>query len=634
VTPAGLRVTDLEGGEPRRVPLGPEHRSGVWVAQTRRGLRIAAWVGDTAFDLLDEAGQVLCRVEGPEFEGRGRVFVSPDGARLATHWRDGESYRMGVFDGTSGKRTAVCEGHCDGFWTLTFSPDGTRLVSGGEDRMARLWDSATGALLAMCRGHTSKVVSAAFSADGARLVTASSDGTVRQWDARTGLAVEQPYDRHTGEVFAAAYSPDGQWVASAGTDRTIRVWRATDRQDVAILHGHTANVSGLAFAPDGRRLASLSCGSALTAGDGTVRVWEVDPQATLPALRGHTRAIWPVAFSPDGRWLASGSFDTTVRLWDAATGAPCATLPHPGIVRDLAYGPDGRWLVTGCDGDDRLRIWDVATARVRKQIQLPGRSLCWLTVSPDGTRVAATAYDPQSTRFHVHVCEVASGERLFSAVGRALAYSPDGRWLAIVAADEQTVLLLDARTHVTAARLSGHEMYVHKAAFSPDSRRLASCSKDRTVRLWEVEGGDCRVLTGHSDEVYAVAFHPDGTRLAAGGLDRVVWLWDLKRGEDVARLQGHRSFVWSLAFSPDGATLASGSGDATVRLWDTAPLKARYQARRQTEAARPEAARLVARLFAELREPDQVVARLREDGSLSTPLRRAALQEVLRQGSR
>ena len=79
-----------------------------------------------------------------------------------------------------------------------------------------------------------------------------------------------------------------------------------------------------------------------------MRVWDVDPQATLPVLRGHTGAIYPVAYSPDGRWLASGSWDSTVRLWDAATGEPCATLPHPSIVWGLAFGPDGTWLVTGC----------------------------------------------------------------------------------------------------------------------------------------------------------------------------------------------------------------------------------------------------------------------------------------------
>src|SRR5262249_7107976 len=144
----------------------------------------------------------------------------------------------------------------------------------------------------------------------------------------------------------------------------------------------------------------------------------------------------------------------------------------------------------------------------------------------------------------------------------------------------------------------------------------------------------CRVLHGHTDEVFAVAFHPDGKRLATGGHDRAVWLWDLARGEEVARLPGHTSFVWSLAFSPDGKTLASGSGDATVRLWDTTPLKKRHLARRAVEAARPQAIQLVERLFNELHEPGQVVSRLVEDASLTTSLRRAALQEVMRRGGK
>jgi WD40 repeat protein len=283
--------------------------------------------------------------------------------------------------------------------------------------MARLWDAATGALLATCRGHTSKILGAAFSPDGARLATTSFDGTVRQWDAGTGGEVEPPYDRHAGEVSTAVYSPDGQWVASAGTDRTIRVWQATGRQDVAILHGHTGVVAVVGFAADGRRLASLSRELFFLAGDDTVRIWDVDPRASLPVLRGHTNYVYPVAISPDGRWIASGDWDGKVRLWDAATGEPCATLRHPGLVLSLAFSPDARSLVTGSFGDDRLRIWDMATARVRKEIQGPGRGFRFLTVSPDGRRVAATA-DPAQLR----VCDLTSGEPLFAAEGRPLAY--------------------------------------------------------------------------------------------------------------------------------------------------------------------------------------------------------------------
>jgi WD40 repeat protein len=137
------------------------------------------------------------------------------------------------------------------------------------------------------------------------------------------------------------------------------------------------------------------------------------------------------------------------------------------------------------------------------------------------------------------------------------------------------------------------------------------------------------VLRGHTDEVFAAAFHPDGRRLATGGRDRAVWLWDLARGEEVARLPGHTSFVLSLAFSPDGATLASGSGDATVRLWDTAPLKTRYQARREATALRPEAERLVEQLWCEKNDPAKVVEALRADRVPSEALRQAALRAVL-----
>ncbi len=636
LTDTGLRLTDLDGGEHGTIPLSPEHRHHVSVTQTRKGLRVAAWVGNTAFDLLDDTGQVLCRGIMPKNESPSPVLVSPDGARLACIQTSGDQSQFEVFDAISGKQTTICKGHDHGIRTFAFSPDSTRLASSGEDRTARLWDPATGTLLATCRGHRSKVVGVAFSPDGTRLVTASEDGTVRQWDPRTGKEVESPYERHSGGVSSAVYSHDGEWVASAGGDRTIRVWRARGRQDVAVLHGHVERMIEVAFLPGDRRLASLSCYSPIVgAGDGTVRVWEVDPQATLPVLRGHTKAIYPVAYSPDGRWLASGSWDGTVRLWDATTGEPCLTLPHRirqeiGFLWELAFGPDGTWLVTGCAQDGRLRFWDLATARIRKEIELPVKDVKLLSVSPDGTRVAATSYDHQSNKRILTVCDIASGKSLFSTEGSSLAYSPDGRWLAALAADEKTVLLLDSRTHETAARFRGHESTVFKAAFSPDSRCLASCSKDRTIRLWQIGSGTCRILPGHPDEVYAVAFHPDGTRLASGDANGAVWLWDLARGEEVVRLPGQEGFVWSLAFSKDGATLASGSGSGTVRLWDTVPLKERYQARREAEALRPEAERLVEQLWCQKNAPPEVVAALRTDRVPSEALRQAALRAVLR----
>jgi WD40 repeat protein len=629
MTPAGLRLTDLDGRAPETIPIGPGLGVPERAMQTRRGLRIAAWVGVSTFHLLDEAGRVVCRGDIPEATERGNLAVSSDGNRVACSWIEGVRWWLATFDAASGKRTAVC-GLRDTFWAFTFSPDGTRLATASEDQTACLWDAATGALLVTYRGHTSKVLDVAFRPDGTRLVTTSADGTVRQWDPATGREVEPPYDRHTGEVSAAVYSLDGQWVASGGTDRTVRVWRATGRQDVAVLHGHTGSVTDVAFAADGRRLASLSRERGLGwAGDGTVRVWEVDPGATLPVLRGHKSYVYPVAFSPDDRWIASGGWDGKLRFWDAATGEPCASLQNPGVVRGLAFGPDSSWLISTTDLDGRLRIWDVATGRSREEIRGPAGNCRLVVVSPDGKRVAVTSFRPPGD--HLAVCDVASGKTLFTAEGVALAYSPDGRWLAVLDADAKTVTLRDARTHEPGRRLRSQEAAVNSAAFSPDSRLLATCSADRTVRVWQIDSGECQELRGHTDDVFAAAFLPDGTRLATAGRDRAVWLWDLARGEEVARLPGHTSYVWSLAFSPDGATLVSGSGDFTVRLWDTAPLKTRYQARKEAAALRPEAERLVEQLWRQKNDLTAAAEALRADPGLSEPLRRAALRAVLRQ---
>jgi WD40 repeat protein len=377
---------------------------------------------------------------------------------------------------------------------------------------------------------------------------------------------------HSDRVTGVAFCPDGSRLASASWDGTVKVWDVQSGQEVLTLRGHRGWVSGVAFSPDGRRLASAG---GVTVGPGEVKVWDAQTGQEVLTFQGHAGSVLGVAFSPDGHRLASASWDG-VKVWDAQSGQEVLTLrDHRGWVSGVAFSPDGRRLASA-GGADRepgdVKVWDAQTGREIRTLKGHTDLVYGVAFSPDGHRLASAGGRSDKSG-EVKVWDGQTGQEERTLIGHThpvlgVAFSPDGRRLAS-ASQDRTVKVWDAQTGQEVVTLKQHTRAVQGVAFSPDGRRLASASMDRTVKLWDAQGGqEALTLKAHTDAVTSVAFSPDGRRLASASQDRTVKVWDAQTVQVLRTLEGHTGSAYGVSFSPDGGRLASASWDKTVKVWD------------------------------------------------------------------
>jgi WD40 repeat protein len=493
------------------------------VAFSPDGAVVASGSSDRTIKIWDAStGELLHTLSGHS-DAVTSVAFSPDGKLLASGARD-ETVKL--WDATTGTLVNTLVGHAGGVNCLAFSPDGRTLASGDDASVTRLWDVATGTLRLAFPGNIfyDEVRSVTFLPDGRTLVIGSYNA-IRLWDTTTG-ALLSSFVEHTDWGNCIASSPDGTRLAAGLKGGSVQLWNvaAIERQTVQDAGprtsvGHASAVTSLAFAPDGRILASASR-------DETLMLRDVGTGALLGSLSGHTEQVWSVAFSPDGALLASAADDKTIRVWDAASGKAIATMTgHRGFPRSIAFSPDGRLLASGAY-DNTVKLWDVAT----------GTELRTLAGHADWVR--------------------------------AVAFSPAGEILASGSYDN-SIKLWSVATGDEVRTLIGHASAVTSLAFSPDGATIASASLDRTVRLWNVATGALvSTFRGHTGAVNSVAFSPDGKLLASGADDFTVRLWNVASGQERCSLSSSKYWVAAVAFSPDGQTLASGSWNGTITLWD------------------------------------------------------------------
>ena len=319
--------------------------------------------------------------------------------------------------------------------------------------------------------------------------------------------------------------------------------------------------------------------------DKTVRQWDAATGKPGRVYTGHTGEVIALAVSSDEKHFATGSKDQTARVWEIGSEKEVLTFAkNGGTINAVAFSPNGKRIATGAGGTT-TGIWDPKTGGRLVQIQGGAKPVEAVAFSRDGKQILIGAGSQKTG-----IWDVPSGKQLislhtrpiFGHIVHSVAFSPDGK-RAVTTGENKIARVWDTQTGKTllgstrtpkgkplGGLRDGHAKEVSAVAYAPDGKHVLTGSVDKTARLWDAQTGEKGIVfEGHTDSVTSVAFSPPNSeRILTGSLDKTARLWDVNTGKEVFSIKGHESGVLAVAFSPDGKHIVTGSADMTARLWD------------------------------------------------------------------
>lgn len=564
-----------------------------------------------------------------------RMAVSPD-ARVLASAGGTVATTIQLWDLTTGREITQDPAGALAI-PLAFSSDGSRLVTqrrvAGVYGSVTVWETASGKKVKTV-DHSGEVRAAALSPDGRTLALQSADRTIVVKDVETGRVLQQlpiAVSAQTGRTTGFQFSRDSRLLATADSENLVRLWDLHTGQAAKTFRGTAVDFGG-----DGKTLV-------VGAMEGMPLLRNLENGTETKFSSGGTTGIVDVAVTTDGKKVVVAMEDGTVKLWDLTTGQILRSLAGPAE-SSIAISRIGGLLATAGGGDGSVSVWEFMTGRKLLTVKAPkgddqdvlDRTV--VSLSSDGSLLAV------GMRNHMNVFAVATGKELFhqsmgggfaEAVSdysnpiellrqtmkhgrenvrrqhwiRALAFSPDGQYLAL--STDAEIMLLVAKTgkHERSVAFAGvggmtkdeeeelqsvaSSSNVHNLAFSGDGEILAGVGPN-----WRGAWGDLHPSTmkivgrfllasivpglgtgtagleksaGLKREINyrGLALSPDG-RLAAMGHGRLVKLWDVINDNDLQTLVGHTANVTSVAMTPDGRVIVSGGQDGVLKVWERA----------------------------------------------------------------
>jgi hypothetical protein len=210
--------------------------------------RLIKQLGSDSFAEREAASKALGAIGEPALEALRKAVETGDDAEV--RWRAKQVVQS--VEARMYRELRCFKGHTASVYSVAFSPDGKRALSGSLDKTMRLWEVDTGKELRRFESHKGWFFSVAFSPDGKQVLSGNNDKKARLWtvDVQTGKELRR-FEGHTGDVYGATFSPDGKRIASASDDKTLRLWDIQTGKELSRFTGHTVDVMCLVFSPDG-----------------------------------------------------------------------------------------------------------------------------------------------------------------------------------------------------------------------------------------------------------------------------------------------------------------------------------------------------------------------------------------------
>ena len=446
-------------------------------------------------------------VNSVAFSPSGEFFISGSSDKV-----------INLYEKKSYALVKTFDGHQNSVSKVIFSPDNRCILSSSADNTIKLWDTASGNLLKTFIGHSNIVNSIDFSSDGSYIVSGSNDNTINLWETKSGKVLKT-FIGHYMSVKSVSFSPNGTLILSGSIDGKIKLWDKADCRMLKKYEGHEESVKSIAFAPDGLTIVSGSV-------DKSVRLWDKTTGKLLKNYFGHKDQVNSVTFSPKGFLILSGSYDKSVKLWEKNSAKLLLSLlKHNRSVNSVDFSPDESLILSGSD-DETIKLWDRKTGDLIKSFELHS-SVNAVCFSPDGKSILCGLFNKYLDLFDVSTHQLVKRFDSHENSVRSVAFSPKNN-LIVSGSTDRTVKLWDIKGFLV--HTFNHNDLVHSVAFSPNVERILSAS-DRSLKLWDVSSKSLiQSFEGHQSFINEVAFSNDGSCFASCSGDKTIKIWEKCKG--------------------------------------------------------------------------------------------------------